>query len=56
MRASDVAQLNGLCEAGECRELLYINLVRTAGFKVRDVGEPFQLGRNIGELLELRRA
>jgi hypothetical protein len=34
-------------ETGECQELCDIDLVGGAGFRIGDVGEPFQLERNI---------
>ncbi len=53
--ARDLMQLRKRVESSEAGKLLDIDFVGAAGFGVGDVGEPFQLGRHIGELSELRR-
>lgn len=55
VRAGDGAQLGDAAQAGECNKLLDIDLVRLAGFGVGEVGEPFELGGNVGEVAELGR-
>ncbi len=47
------AQLVIAVQAGVRDELAYIVLVGALRFRVSDVGEPFFLGRYIGEPLEL---
>jgi hypothetical protein len=51
----DGAQLGDAAEAGEGDELLDVDLVGAACFGVGEVGEPFDLGRNLGEVAELGR-
>ena len=41
-----------VCESDELRD---IDLVGASGFRVGDVGEPFQLGRYVGEIAVLCR-
>ena len=45
----------GSVQTGEGEELLDIDFVGAAGFRIGDVGEPFELGRNVGEVAELGR-
>ena len=40
-------------EPGEGDELLDIVLIGPAGFGVGEIGEPFELGRHLGEVAEL---
>ena len=54
VRPGDGAQLRVVPQAGKGDEFPHVVLVGPAGFRVGDVGEPFFLGRNLGELLELR--
>jgi hypothetical protein len=40
-------------QAGEGGKVLEVELVGPAGFRVGDVGQPFELRRDLGELREL---
>lgn len=40
-------------QAGEGGEVLQVELIGATGFRVGDVGQPLDLRRNVGELLEL---
>ena len=42
-------------QAGEGDKLLDVDLIGAAGFGIGDVGEPFELGRHLGEVAELGR-
>jgi hypothetical protein len=53
--AGDGAQLTDAFEASEGDKLLDIDLIGAAGFRIGEVGEPFELGRNLGEVAELGR-
>jgi len=53
MRPRHAAQLRGRFQSYEAREFLDIALVEVARFGIGDVGEPFQLRRNVFEFLEL---
>ena len=55
MGAGDGAQLRGPAQPGEGRELAHVDFVGPAGFGIGDVGEPFELGRNVGEVAVLGR-
>ena len=55
MRPRDRAQLRGSAQAGKGRKLAHVNFIGPAGFGIGDVGEPFELGRNVGEVAELGR-
>jgi hypothetical protein len=52
---SDGAQLSRSPQAGEGRELTDIAAVGTPGFGIGDIGEPFELGRHLGEIAKLGR-
>src|SRR5271155_878327 len=54
--ASDGAQLSWLAQAGEGGELADIVAVGPPGFGIGDIGEPFELGRHLGEIAELDRS
>jgi hypothetical protein len=51
----DGAQLSDAAEPGEGDELFDVDLVGPAGFGVGEVGEPFELGRDLREVAELGR-
>jgi hypothetical protein len=51
--AGDGAQLGDTTQAGEGDELLDIDLIGAAAFRIGEVGEPFELGWNVGEVAEL---
>ena len=53
VRARHGAKFLRPLDAGEAHEVLHRVLVSAAGVAVRDVGEPFDLGRHVGELVEL---
>ena len=53
MRADDASQLRRLARPSEGGNLLNIVAVGAPSFDVGDVGEPFELGRNFGEVAEL---
>jgi hypothetical protein len=53
MRADDASQLRRLARPSEGGKLLNIVAVGAPSFDVGDVGEPFELGRNFGEVAEL---
>jgi len=53
---SDGAQLGWLTQAGEVGELTDIVAVGSPGFGIGDIGEPFELGRHLGEIVELGRS
>jgi hypothetical protein len=52
MRARHGAQRTVIFQVGECDELRDIDSISAARFRIGDVGEPFQLGRNVCEPLE----
>jgi hypothetical protein len=49
------AELDGLPDAGEAHEVLQGVLVGASRRRAAEVGEPLQLGRNLGQALEGRR-
>jgi hypothetical protein len=51
----DGAQLGDATKAGEGDELLDVELVGATGFGIGEIGEPFELGGNFGEVAELCR-
>ena len=53
MRAGHGAEFFRTADAGEAHEVLHRVFVGAAGVRVADVGEPFDLGRHVGEFLEL---
>ena len=55
MRPDDGPERFDFFETGECHELRDIDFVGAPGFWTGDVGEPFQLGRNIREIAVLFR-
>ena len=55
MGTGDAAQIGGSTQPGEGHELTDIDFVGAAGFGVGDVGEPFELGRHLGQGTELYR-
>ena len=55
MRARDRAQLGGTTQAGEAAEFSDVDPVGPASFGIGDVGEPFELGRHLGQVAVLRR-
>ena len=55
MRARDGAEFSVPAQTGEGAELADIDPVSLAGFGIGDIGEPFKLGRDFGELAILRR-
>jgi hypothetical protein len=52
MRAGDHPKFLRAENAGEAHEVLHRVFVGAAGVPVADVGEPFDLGRHVGEFLE----
>jgi hypothetical protein len=52
-RAGDSAQRSVIFQTGECEELRHIGLASATGFRIGNIGEPFQLRRNIREWVEL---
>jgi hypothetical protein len=55
MRARHGAQLRRFRQAGKGHELRHIAFIEAARFQIGDVGEPFDLRRNIGETAVLSR-
>ena len=55
MGAGDGAQLGRLAQAGEGREFADVVFISAAGFGIGAVGEPFELGRHVGEIAILDR-
>jgi hypothetical protein len=55
VRARHRAQFAMVFEVRECDELRNIDLICAAGFRIGNVGEPFQLGTNIREIAVLFR-
>ena len=55
MRARDGAHLGRTAQSGEGRKFPDVVFVGAPGFGVGDVGEPFELGRHLGQLAVLRR-
>jgi hypothetical protein len=55
MGSSDGAQLRRSAEACEGRKLAHVDFVRAPCFGIGDIGEPFELGRDIGEVAVLSR-
>ncbi len=55
MGAGHGAQLRGTAEACEDRKLAHVDFMSPAGFGIGDVGEPFELGRHVGQVAVLRR-
>ena len=53
MRARHGAEFLRPPDAGEAHEVLHRVFVGAAGVPVADVGEPFDLGRHVGEFLKL---
>jgi hypothetical protein len=53
MRARHRAEFLRTENAGEAHEILHRIFVGPAGVPVADVGEPFDLGRHVGEFLKL---
>ncbi len=56
MGARDSAQLSWLAQTGEGEKLTDIVAVGPPGFGIGDIGEPFELGRHLGEIAELGRS
>ena len=56
MRPGYVSERINFRETGESEKFRDIDLISAARFGIGDVGEPFQLGRNIGEGVELGRS
>jgi hypothetical protein len=48
----DGAQLRRFLQSREGGEFCHVAFVGAAGFGVGDIGEPFEFGANVGELLE----
>jgi hypothetical protein len=55
MSTGNGSELRRLAQPGEGRKFAQVVFISAAGFGIGDVGEPFKLGRNIGEIAELRR-
>ena len=53
MRPGDEPEFLGAVDADEGAEVGEVELVGPASFSVREVGEPFELGRYLGQSLEL---
>jgi hypothetical protein len=53
MRARDRAQLSGFLQPSKSGEFCHVAFVSATRFGIGAIGEPFDLGRNVGELLEL---
>ena len=53
VRARDGPKFLRPADAGEAHEVLHGGFVRAAGARVREIGEPLDLGRHVGELVEL---
>jgi hypothetical protein len=51
----DRSQLGRTAQAGERDKFLDVVFVSAPGFRVGNVGEPFELGRHLGQLPILRR-
>lgn len=51
----DGVQLGDPLKADEGNKLFNINSICAAGFGIGDVGEPFEVGRDLGQIAELRR-
>jgi hypothetical protein len=47
------AQRGVIRQPGECHELRDIDLLGPTGFWIGDIGEPFQLGRHVGQRVVL---
>ena len=54
--AGDRSQPGDAAKAGKGDELLDIDLIGAASFRVGEVGEPFEFGGNVGEVAELGRS
>jgi len=55
MRARHCSQHHGLIQPSKGGEFRNVDLVGAARFLIDDVGEPFKLGRNVGEVTILGR-
>jgi hypothetical protein len=55
MGAADGTQFRRSIQTGKRQKLVNVNFVCTAGFGVGDVGEPFELGGDFGQVAILRR-
>ena len=53
MRAGHDAEFLWTADAGEAHEVLHRGFIGAAGVWITEVGEPLDLGRNVGEGLEL---
>jgi hypothetical protein len=53
--AGNAAQFGDAAQAHERDEFRDIDLVGPVGFGIGEVGEPFELGRNLGEIAEMGR-
>jgi hypothetical protein len=55
MGAGNIAQLAEAAQARKADEFFDIVLIGAAGFGIGEVGEPFDFGRDLGEIAELGR-
>jgi hypothetical protein len=55
MSACDGPELRRLAQPGEGRKFAHVVFISATAFGIGDVGEPFELGRNVGEIAELGR-
>src|SRR3954469_25088690 len=53
VRARDDPEFLRPCDAGEAHEVLYRVLIDTARVRIAEIGEPLDLGRHVGEPVEL---
>lgn len=53
MRAGDVSKLDRIGDAGKAHEVADVVAVGAAGLRAIEIGKPFRLGRNGGEIVEL---
>jgi hypothetical protein len=51
----DGPELRRLAQPGEVRKFAHVVFISAAGFGIGNVGEPFELGRYVGEVAELGR-
>ena len=54
MGAGNGPQFRITVQPSEGDEFVHVVLVSAAGFAIGDIGEPFDFGRNLGEIAELR--
>jgi hypothetical protein len=55
MGAGNTAQLGDTAQPGEGDEFFDVDLVGAAGLGIGEIGEPFEFGRDVGEVAELGR-